>query len=71
MGVGAGPAGADEEDVTFLEGCALGLCDLLEGWNRDGCGCEVVDWDVICVGPGGVVEEDAAANDASIFSPCC
>lgn len=70
MSVGACPAGADEKDVAFLEGCALEFCDLLQSGDCDGRRCEVVDGDVVCIGPGGVVEEDAATDDATFFSPC-
>jgi hypothetical protein len=62
-------AGADKEDVAGpgLGGLAGG--DGVERGGGDLVRFKGVDGDVVGLGPGDVVEEDAAADDAASFDP--
>jgi hypothetical protein len=62
--VGGEPAGADEEDVSWLEGgVVLVGGDGEELGEGDAGAGEGVDGDVVGLGPGEPVEEDAPAGD--------
>lgn len=69
--VGAAPPAAEKENIAFPECRALVVGDLFEGFDGDGLGFEMGWFEAFGVGPGGVVEKDTTAYNATTLSPCC
>lgn len=68
--VGGCESGADEEDVAGAGLEVRFLDDLLQGGEWDRAGGEGREGDGVLRCPGGVVDENAAADDAAVLDPC-
>lgn len=65
------PAGADDEDVARLELDILFFCDGFDVGDLDAGALSGRVRDVVLLGPGVVVDQDATANESAALGPNC
>ncbi len=64
-------SGSHDENIAFLEFCALVLSNCLKVLERNGMSVKAPVLDALGLSIGSIVEEDAAADESASFLPVC